>query len=49
MTGPKPARGIFWGILFSLLTWLVILTPRGGFARARRGKSTGQRVRTYPT
>ena len=30
-TGLKPARGIFWGALFRLLTWLVILTPRGGY------------------
>jgi hypothetical protein len=31
MTGPEPARGIFWSIRFRLLTWLVILTPRGGY------------------
>jgi hypothetical protein len=37
MTGRKPAQGIFWGILLSLLTWLVILTPRGGFPRGPPG------------
>jgi hypothetical protein len=31
MPGPEPARCIFWSILSQMLTWLVILTPRGGY------------------
>jgi hypothetical protein len=31
MTGSKPARFTFRGILSQMLTWLVILTPRGGY------------------